>query len=156
MMNQWYEYYSALACRVLEYIKDETADSHYYQELSKMAPNPEARELLAEFARDEAQHAANFRQVYRQITGEEAKIPPTPPPKIPSYCQALKRRILAESNDFVKYGEEFLNAPDMYLRNLFYLTGATEAKHGMRIPILLCTEECCEEEEEEKEEENQS
>lgn len=147
-MNQWHSYYSALACRLLEYIKDETADSRYYQELARMAPNTASRDLLLGFSRDEAGHAENFRKVYRQITGETPPVlPPSPPPQIPSYCEALKIRIIAESNDFVKYGQEFLQAPDMQLRSLFYLTGAAEAQHAMRIPILLCEGGCCEERE---------
>ena len=45
---------------------------------------------------------------------------------------------MAESGDFVKYGQEFINAPDCELRDLFYITGAIEARHGMRLATLLC------------------
>ena len=140
-MNEWYNYFLELAHRLLQYIQDETSDALYYEQLAHFAPNREAGELLHQFSRDEARHAANLRKVYQQITGEKARIPPVSPPEIPMYQRAIQQRILAESNDFVKYGNEFLTAPDMYLRNLFYTTGATEARHGMSLSTLLCTDE---------------
>lgn len=137
-MSDGMEYYSTLPARLLEYIVDETRDSLYYKELAGEVKNKRSQELLLEFAKDEADHAANFRQVYRQITGMEPPVGPVNPPEIPNYCEAIKQRIMAESNDFVKYGQEFLNAPVVELRNLFYITGATEAKHGLRLTTLLC------------------
>lgn len=140
-MNEWYNYFLELARRLLKYIHDETSDALYYQKLALLAPDPEAGKLLYEFSQDETRHATNFHRVYQQITGEKARIPPIPPPEIPMYQKAVQQRILAESSDFVKYGNEFLNAPDMYLRNLFYTTGATEAQHGMSLSTLLCINE---------------
>lgn len=131
-------YYSDLPCRILEYIHDETRDSLYYQELAKIAPDDRARDLYQEFSRDEATHAANFRQVYIRLTGMEPVLPQVAPPKVPAYCDAVKQRIMAESGDFVKYGQEFIDAPDCELRDLFYITGAIEARHGMRLSTLLC------------------
>lgn len=132
------DYYSALPSRLLEYIVDETKDSLYYKKLSGEIKNKTAQKLLMEFSSDEAQHAANFIQVYRQITGMEPPIGPLSPPEIPSYCEAIKQRIMAESHDVVKYSQEFLNAPVLELRNLFYITGAIESKHGLRLTTLLC------------------
>lgn len=131
-------YYSDLPARLLEYIRDENSDSLYYQELAKIAPDERARELFMEFSRDEAGHAANFRQVYRQITGMEAMVGPVAPPKIPPYCEAIPARIMAESGDLVKYGTESANACDRELANLFYITSLVEGRHGMRLATLQC------------------
>ena len=138
-MSQWHDYFKELAHKILGYITDETVASLYYQQLAILAPSREDREILAQLATDEARHAANFREVYRQITGQEARRSPTSPPKNLSYQQAIRQRILAESNDFMKYGDDFLTAPDMYLRSLFYKTGASEAQHGMSLSLLLNT-----------------
>jgi rubrerythrin len=137
MMNGM-TYYSDLPARLIEYIRDETSDSLYYLELANEAPDGRAKELFSEFSRDEAGHAANFRQVYRQITGMEAVIGTVAPPKIPPYCEAIKARIMAESGDLVKYGTEFTNACDRELANLFYITSLVEGRHGMRLATLLC------------------
>jgi rubrerythrin len=137
-MSDGMDYYSNLPARLLEYIVDETKDSLYYKKLAGEVKNKCSRELFLEFSRDEAQHAANFRQVYRQITGVEAPIGPVNPPEIPNYCEAIKQRIMAESNDFVKYSQEAMNTPVMELHHLFHMTGVMEAKHGLRLTTLLC------------------
>jgi rubrerythrin len=138
LMTDGTMYYNNLPSRLLEYINDEMSDSLYYQELAGKAPNQRARELFSEFSRDEAQHAANFQGVYYRLTGMQPMIPPVNPPQIPPYCQAIKARIMAESGDLVKYAEESANAPDMMLRNLFYITGNIEGRHGLRLTTLMC------------------
>jgi rubrerythrin len=137
-MSDGMTYYTALTTRLLEYIRDETSDSLYYQELAKEAPDERARELLMEFSRDEAEHAADFRRVYRQITGMEPMIGTVEPPKVLPYCEAIKARIMAESGDLVKYGAEFINAPDREPASLFYVTSLIEGRHGLRLTTLLC------------------
>ena len=131
-------YYYNLPSRLLEYIHDEMSDSLYYQELANQAPNRRACELFTEFARDEAEHAANFRAAYCRLTGMQPVIPPVNPPRIPPYCEAIKARIMAESGDLVKYGEESANAPDQMLKNLFYVTSLIEGRHGLRLTTLMC------------------
>ncbi len=127
-----------LPSRLLEYIHDEISDSLYYQELANEAPNQSARELFMEFSRDEAQHAANFRDVYSRLTGMQPMVPQVQPPQIAPYCEAIKVRIMAESGDLVKYGEESVKAPDQMLRDLFYITSLIEGRHGLRLTTLMC------------------
>lgn len=131
-------YYQNLPSRLLEYIHDEMSDSLYYRELASQAPNQRARELYMEFSKDEAEHAANFREVYQCITGRPPMVPTVIPPQIPPYCEAVKARIMAESGDLVKYGEESANAPDQMLKNLFYVTSLIEGRHGLRLTTLMC------------------
>lgn len=137
-LNDCASYYTGLPARLLEYIADETRDSLYYQELARAARDPRTRELLLEFARDEAGHATNFRESYRQITGMEAPLQKLQPPQVPDYCEAIKERIIAESGDLVKYGEESVCAPERELKDLFYLTSLVEGKHGLRLTTMLC------------------
>src|SRR5512146_3331173 len=90
-----------------------------------------------ENSKDEAEHASNFQRVYCQITGTQPVIPPVCPPKIPPYCEAIKARIMAESDDLVKYGEESTNAPEPMLPNLFYITSLIEGRHCLRLTTLI-------------------
>ncbi len=138
MMNDGMMYYTNLPSRLLEYIHDEISDSLYYRELANEAPNQRACELFMEFSRDEMQHAANFQDVYCQLTGMQPRIPPVELPQIPPYCEAIKARIMAESGDLVKYGEESVKAPDQMLRDLFYITSLIEGRHGLRLTTLMC------------------
>jgi len=59
-------------------------------------------------------------------------------PKVPDDCnKALKERIIAETDDYKEYGEQYLKAPTTYLQALFFMTRTSEAQHAMRMPILL-------------------
>lgn len=126
-----------LVASLREYIEDELRDSLYYEELSQLAPTKRARDLLLEFSSDERMHAENFMRAYRIVTGRGYTPPRIEPPEIPRYDEALKQRIIAETNDYKKYGEWYLRIPDPYLRMLFFETRTDEARHAMRIPILM-------------------
>ena len=132
-----WEYYTQLTKRLEEYIQDELQDSAYYKELAKLAPTDFSKELINEFSHDEQMHAENFQNAYFMITGRYYYPKPLDPIVIDDYEDALKIRIIAETNDFKKYGEEYLMAPNKYLRDLFYMTRTVEGQHAMRIPILF-------------------
>ena len=132
-----YGYWDQLVKNIEEYIQDESSDAQYYNILAGQAPTPLAKQILMEFSNDEAQHAANFKQAYACLTGRPYQEKPMAGPAAPAYTEALKRRILAETADYEKYGRQYLMAPDPYLRDLFFMTRTGEAKHAMRMPILL-------------------
>lgn len=132
-----YGYYMQLVKRLAEYIQDELQDSEYYKELAKMAPTDLSKEIINEFSEDEMNHAKNFQQVYYMLTGRYYVPEPVEPIVIDDYEEALKIRVLAETNDYEKYGEEYLMAPNKYLRDLFFMTRTKEAMHAMRISILF-------------------
>lgn len=120
-----------------EYINDEIKDSMYYKELAEKAPNKRSEMLLMEFSKDEQQHAKNFMKAYQMLTGKMYTPDNIRPPMVPEYKEALKQRIIAETSDYKKYGEDYLKACRPYLKDLFFMTRTVEAQHAMRIPILL-------------------
>lgn len=120
-----------------EYIRDELRDSRYYYILSIKAPTQRARELLLEFSRDERMHAENFMNAYYRITGRTYRPPIIEDPTVPDYEEALKERILAETADYKKHGEQYLCSRSTYFKDLFFMTRTVEAQHAMRIPLLL-------------------
>lgn len=120
-----------------EYIQDELSDSLYYTELAKKAPTPRAKTILEEFSKDEKNHAQHFIQAYYLLTGMIYQPTPVKPPVIPEYEEALKQRIIAETNDYKKYGEKYLMVNIPALKDLFFMTRTDEAIHAMRIPILF-------------------
>lgn len=130
-------YYQQLIKDLAEYIQDELQDAYYYQELSKLAPTDRAKTIILEFSRDESNHAQNFQEAYRSITGMYYTPSPLKPVVIEDYEDALKLRIIAETNDYKKYGDQYLKAPTKYLQDLFFTTRTVEAQHAMRIPILF-------------------
>lgn len=133
----YYEYYAQLIEDIEEYIQDEMQDSLYYKELAKLAPTPLAKKIILEFSADEKKHAENMQSAYYMLTGRYFKPSPLKPVTITDYDTALKQRIIAETKDYQKYGEQYLKAPNKYLKDLFFMTRTVEAKHAMRIPILF-------------------
>ncbi|SHI09287.1 ferritin-like domain-containing protein [Sporanaerobacter acetigenes] len=132
-----YGYYIGLVKRLEEYIQDELQDSAYYKELAKLAPTDFSKEIILGFSQDEAMHAENFQRTYYMITGRYYMPGPIEPIVISDYEDALKQRVLAETRDYKKYGEEYLMAPNKYLKDLFFNTRTVEAQHAMRISILF-------------------
>ncbi|WP_252226945.1 ferritin-like domain-containing protein [Caldicoprobacter algeriensis] len=121
-----------------EYIKDELTDSRYYELLAQKAPTQRAKDLFMEFSKDEKMHAQDFMNAYFMLTGRRYQPPKIEDPKVPDdFMEALQQRILAETNDYKKYGERYLKAHTAYLRDLFFMTRTSEAQHAMRIPYLM-------------------
>ena len=72
------------------------------------------------------------------LTGRKYEPPKIEDPKVPDdFMEALQHRILAETEGYKKYGEQYLKAPTAYLRNLFYMARTSEAQHAMKIPYLM-------------------
>lgn len=130
-------YYNQLIKDLAEYIQDEMQDSAYYQELAKLAPTDRAKSIILEFSQDESTHAKNFQEAYRILTGHYYTPQPLQPIIITDYNDALKIRIIAETNDYKKYGDQYLRAPNKYFKDLFFTTRTVEAQHAMRITILF-------------------
>ncbi len=130
-------YYQQLIADLEEYIHDELQDSIYYEELAKLAPTAFSQQIILEFSADEKMHAKNFQETYYILTGKYYTPKPLEPVSIKDYESALEQRILAETKDYKKYGEQYLKAPTKYLQDLFFMTRTIEAQHAMRIPILF-------------------
>lgn len=119
-----------------EYIYDEIKDSRYYEILSKKAPNKLSKSILAEFSSDERRHSENFMNAYLMLTGRMYMPPAIEDPSVPKYKDALNERVIAETNDYKKYGEKYLQVDYPYLKDLFFMTRTDEAIHAIRMQIL--------------------
>lgn len=120
-----------------KYIQDELNDSKYYEVLAKDAPNKKSKELILEFSEDENRHAEQLMKVYYELTGNRYEPLKIKDPEITKYKKELKNRILEETTAYKKYGEKYLIVCRPYLKKVFFLIRSDEAKHAMRIPILL-------------------
>lgn len=120
------------------YIKAELGDASLYRALAIIAPNETDRQLLLEFAEDEQSHADEFKRIYRQMTGRSYNPEVMPPEMIGSYRDILRDRVLDESGDFRKYGEQYLitenNTP---LKNAYYRARTDENVHALRLLYML-------------------
>src|SRR5574344_856772 len=120
------------------FINAELKDALLYKTLANSAPNSQAKMLLLEFAQDEENHAQNFRYLYKCITGREY-FPQEPEVKIEgSFKDILRERILDESADYRKYGEQYLETNNNYkLKRAYYRARTDENVHALRIIDIL-------------------
>ncbi len=120
------------------YINAELGDAALYRELAKDAPSENDRQLLLEFADDEQAHADEFKRIYRIMTGRSYY--PTVQPVVlnGSYQDILRDRVLDESGDFRKYGEQYIQTcQNNTLKNAYYRARTDENVHALRLLYLL-------------------
>lgn len=137
--NAYTHYYNdtALIPFLTEYIMDEIQDARYYEALAEKAPTERAKKIILEFAQQELHHAEEFKKAYYIITGQTYETPLTLKPLIPDYEEALKVRLLAETQAYKEYGEKYLMAQNPMIKDIFFRARTDEAVHAMRIPLLM-------------------
>lgn len=127
----------ALVKDLAEYIVDETKDSRYYEILAGKAPTQRAKDLLLSFSQDEKGHANDLKNLYFTLTGKRFVMPKIQDPVVPDYETAIKDRIMAETHDYEKYGNQYIKPYAPFVKNLFYKLRTNEAQHAMKMPILF-------------------
>jgi len=125
--------------RLQTYINAELGDAALYRKLANMAPDNEDRLLLLEFADNEQMHADMFKQIYKKMTGKNYDPVVKPPILTGSYKEILRDRILDESGDFRKYGEQYIATSDKNkaLKTAYYLARTDENVHALRLLYML-------------------
>ncbi|MDQ5984183.1 MAG: hypothetical protein RUMPE_01222 [Eubacteriales bacterium SKADARSKE-1] len=120
------------------YIIAELGDALLYKELAKMAPNEEYKNLLLDFSKDEQSHADEFKLIYRMITGKKFDPTVATPSLEGSFNDILRDRVLDESGDYRKYGEQYLNTTqNQILRDAYYRARTDENVHALRLLYML-------------------
>ena len=124
--------------RLQMYIIAELGDSILYKELAKIAPNEIDRNLLLEFSRDEQSHADEFKLIYRMITGKRYDPIMHLPELKGSFEDIVRDRILDESGDYRKYGEQYLTThKNQMLKDAYYRAMIDENLHALRLLYML-------------------
>ena len=120
------------------YIKAELGDAALYRELAKVAPTDVFKNLFLEFAYDEQSHADEFKKIYRTMTGKSFEPKIEPAVLDGSFRDILKDRILDESGDFRKYGEQYIQThQNMDLKRAYYRARTDENVHALRLLYML-------------------
>ena len=120
------------------YIKAKLGDAALYKELSKIAPNDEDRKLLMEFSADEQSHADEFKRIYTMLTRKTFNPEIKTPVISDSFKNVLRERVLDESGDFRKYGEQYLQENvNTMLKDAYYRARTDENVHALRLLYMI-------------------
>lgn len=117
-------------------ISAELAAASQYAALAQLAPGDEDRSLLEGFAHEETEHAHSLAQAYATLMQTRWR-GETHNPEIASYDGALRQRIVAETDDFMRYANLSQQAVSPWLKKLFLRLSTEEAVHAMRLPLLF-------------------
>lgn len=88
-----------------EAVAGEKEDRIFYQQLIELAPTTTEKDIIAGIRDDEIAHFAQFRLIYRELTGNElsAQADPTPEEQRLSYIANLRRALFGEMAAVKKY-----------------------------------------------------
>lgn len=120
------------------FIEAEMRDAELYTTLARQAPNENAREILTEIAEDEQGHSNEFKRIYRMLTGRRFTAQVNPIQLTDTYENILRERIIDESGDYRKYGEQYImTRQNIPLSDAYFKAMLDENVHALRIIYLL-------------------
>lgn len=123
------EPYSWLEQALLSSIKGERSGVAEYSRLARMAPSPEAREIIQGIANDEQRHARMFTETYQRLFGREPRVTPEPPSNT-DFREGVMDAVLDEMRDAAKYRDLYLQVRDPRSRTPFFYAMIDELRHG--------------------------
>ncbi len=122
-------------------IGDELESAAYYKDLAEIAPDQFTADMFMDFSDNDRSHAYQLQQAYERLTGRdymparelEFKFELTED----DYIEALKSRILEETENMQDYKSYYLMTSNPYLRDIFFNSMNDDAYHAMRLLYLL-------------------
>lgn len=120
------------------YINAELGDAALYRKLANMAPYLGYRDLLNDMAEDEQTHADDFKAIYKTLTGKSYN-PPIPVPELNgTFEEILRDRVLDESGDYRKYGNQYIiTENNSALKTAYYKARTDENLHALHLLYML-------------------
>lgn len=119
-------------------VQGERNDELFYSQLIALAPSPEQAQVIASIRADERQHNQMFRQMYKEMTGQEvtgasdeAQVPVT------SYVAGLQQAFQGELTAVEKYRKIWFGLPYGIYKDTLYGIILDEQKHAAKYNNLL-------------------
>ena len=123
---------------IKEAVQGERNDELFYDELIKLAPNPEQAAFIASIRDDERGHNQMFRGIYSEITGQEIMgISNEQYHRVESYDVGLQIALQGELSAVEKYRKIWFGLPLGIYRDTVYGIILDELKHANKYNYLL-------------------
>jgi rubrerythrin len=116
----------------------EREDELFYDYLISVAPSQEEKEIIASIRNDERKHNKMFKQMYRDLTGQD--IPPVPEEgfeKPKSYTDGVKKALFGELAAVERYRDIRAGLPTRYYRDMVFEILTDELKHANKYNYIL-------------------
>lgn len=114
-----------------EAVQGEKEDQLFYDYLISVAPTSEQKEIITSIRNDEIRHNKLYKQMYKQLTGQEVAlekeekfVPPA------TYLEGLKKALFGELKAMEKYRIIRAGLPNRYYRDIVFEILTDEMKHA--------------------------
>jgi rubrerythrin len=121
-----------------EAVEGEMEDRLFYDYLIKQAPTKEQKQIIASIRDDEIGHNRMFRQIYKDITGQDIQVPTDVQFEKPkSYKDGLVKALFGELKAVEKYRVIRQGLPNEYYRDILFNIITDEIKHSAKYNYLI-------------------
>ncbi|WP_240343899.1 ferritin-like domain-containing protein [Paenibacillus sp. SYP-B3998] len=134
----WSVSYPQALALINEAVQGERNDELFYDELIKLAPNPEQASILTSIRDDERGHNLMFRGMYKEMTGHEITgISNEQYQRVESYSAGLQRALQGELSAVEKYRQIWFGLPVGIYRDTVFGIILDELKHASKYNYLF-------------------
>lgn len=127
----------SLVEKIIEAMQAERHDRVKYKTMMEMTADPEIRKQIEFAYDDEIKHYEMFKQMYRQLTGQELDLPiPTDIEQYNSLMEAVQSSIEGENEAVDLYREIYALLTDMQMRDKVFEIITDEQEHFGRFIYL--------------------
>ncbi|WP_058303280.1 ferritin family protein [Gorillibacterium timonense] len=134
----WATDYSHALQMIKEAVQGEKSDELFYEELIQRAPSKEQKEIIAAIRDDERGHNRMFRDIYRDLTGQEvpaaAELPYV---KLSSYPEGLVKALFGELSAVERYRTIWSALPAGVYKDTVLGILMDEQKHASKYNYLI-------------------
>ena len=123
---------------VKDSIADESEDTIMYETLINLAPNEEAKEIIANIRDDEKVHNKLLSEIFTELTGVILPVnnETVNYPKL-TYIDGIKKAFMGELKAVEKYREILTYMPTKELYNKVFYIMSDEMKHAIKYNYLI-------------------
>ena len=119
-------------------VTDEAEDALMYEHLINIAPNAEAKEIIANIRDDEKLHNTLLRDIFTKLTGAIfPQITNTANYEKTNYIDGIKKALIGELKAVEKYREILMYMPNKELYNKLFYIMSDEMKHAIKYNYLI-------------------
>lgn len=130
-----------LIASVKESVGNEAEDEMEYNNMAKLAPNDEQKNVINYIKENEITHNKIFRKIFTELTGvvlplANTTITPESKPQL-SYTELLKNAMFGEFKAVERYREMLAYAPNTEIYNMIMYVMTDEINHAIKYSYLL-------------------
>lgn len=119
-------------------VQGERNDELFYDQLIRLAPDQGQADVIISIRNDERKHNQMFRQMYREITGQEVTgVSNEVPEQADSYISGLQKAFQGELSAVEKYRKIWFGLPYGVYKDTLYGIILDEQKHAAKYNNLL-------------------